>query len=184
MLLAAVAVALVIFLTVSGLIPELSQYIKATFPDEQNAEFISAFTPDPDVEHSAPADGDVYETSHYIYTFIAAENGWRVSVKDKDKTSYSPLNETIYGLPIVSLNETFKDCSVMVQAPSVPKGVKDMTSAFSGCSSLTGLVTVYASPSLYTGCFEGTVQSVSLMGSSTLLSELSGTALSGNVSVK
>lgn len=183
-LVAALAVLLVIFSTSETLIPQLSQYVSNTFPSEKSLEFVSTVAADPAPEHSEPSDGEVYETKQYTYIFDAAADGWKVSVNDKNKARYPSLFGMLYGKPVVSMNETFKDCEFLTQAPAVPSGVKDLTSTFEGCSSLTGMLTIFAEPTTYDGCFAGTTQKVSLAGTSTLLSELSSTSSAGNVSVK
>ena len=183
-LVAALAVALVICLISYSLIPELSQYVEETFPDEKNLELISVVAVDPDGSHVEPADGEVYETESYRYTFSSSAGGWLVATKDKTKSKYPSLCEAIYGKPVVRMKETFEGCASLTQAPAIPKNVRDMTSAFSGCSSLKGSLVIYASPTTYDDCFAGTNQPITISGSSSMLTELSETSLNGNVSVK
>lgn len=183
-LVAALAVLLVIAAISDTLIPELSQYISKTFPAEKNLEFISTVAADPDSDHSEPADGETFESKDYTYTYVASSGGWSVSVKDKSKAEYALLYETVYNRPVVSLKETFKDCSDLTQAPAIPKTVQNVTSAFEGCASLTGTIFVYSNPSQYTNCFAGTTKSITLNGTGSSLSELAATSSSGNVVVK
>jgi hypothetical protein len=58
-----------------------------------------------------------------------------------------------------------------------------MGSTFYDCTSLTGTITINASPSSYASCFAGTTQPITLSGSSTVLNELAATATNGNVTV-
>ena len=183
-LVAALVVALIIALISYTLIPNLSQYISKTLPSEKNLELVSVVASDPDSEHAEPADGDIYENMNYSYTYDAGAGGWNVAVKDKTKTKYSPLNETIYGKPVLSINATFKDCTALTQAPAVPSTVKDMTSAFAGCSSLTGTITIYATPEQYSNCFTDTVESIVLTGNDAVLPDLSATSVNGNIIIK
>lgn len=183
-LIAALAVALVISMVCFTLIPKLSQYISNTFPSERNLEFVSTTAPDPDPSHATPVDGDIYEDADYTYSYSAALGGWKLTVKDKTKSQYSLLCNTIYGLPVVDIGEAFKDCSQLTQAPAIPAGVKNMQSAFAGCTSLTGTMAVYANPEQFDNCFNGTVAAISLIGSSTSLTELAETSPSANITVK
>ena len=183
-LVAALAVVLVILATSGTLIPQLSQYISNTFPAEKNLEFISTVAVDPEPGHLTPADGEIYETNQYIYVYDATVEGWKVSVKDKTLTKYPSLFETIYSKPLVDMNSTFKGCESMIQAPAVPEGVKNLTSTFEGCAALTGTLVVFAEPDVYDNCFTNTVQTLTLTGSSSALSELSLTSIIGNVVIK
>ncbi len=183
-LIAALAVALVITAVATTVIPGVSRYITNTFPSERSAEFRSAVAVDPDAGHAAPQNGDVYETEYYVYTYYESAGGWRVEVKETWRTQYPAIFEMIYSKPVVGMHETFKGCTAMTQAPAVPKSVTDMTSAFDGCVSLKGLVYVFADPNRYDGCFAGTTQTISLLGSSTMLPELTTTSVEGNVVVK
>lgn len=183
-LVAAIATSLILSLVCFVLIPALSQHITKTFPNEQNLEFNSVVFADPDPEHATPSNGDKYQTDYYTYVFDSSAGGWIVSVNDKTKTEYSALYAYIYGQRVVSIKETFKGCTAMVQAPAVPRGIKDMTSAFEGCTSLTGMLTVYAVPEQYSNCFNATAKDIYLTGSSTLLPELADTAPAENVSIK
>lgn len=181
---ASVAVALIFAAIAYSLIPELTQYINDTFPSEKNLELISVVAADPEPEHSEPLDGDKYENSDYIYTFVAASGGWEVSVKDKTKVQYEPLYNTLYNKPLLSIKETFKDCVFLTTSPAIPNNVKDMSSAFYGCSSLTGTIMIYANPDLFTECFSGISKPVTLMGSSTVLSVLAATNPGGYVTIE
>lgn len=183
-LVATLAVALIFSLISYTLIPELSQYIKDTFPAEKNLELVSVVAADPDPEHAEPNDGDVFETPYYIYTYIADEEGWSVSVKSKEESQYASVCESIYSKPVVNMNGTFKDCQALTIAPAIPSGVKDMTSAFEGCTALSGTISVYANPEQYENLFAGTAQAITLTGSSSVLTELSATSSLGNVVIE
>lgn len=183
-LVAALAALLIILATSETLIPQLSKYISNTFPSEKSLELVSTTVVDPDPEHSEPFDGEIYETEQYTYTYVSSLGGWKVVVKNKDNASYPSLFCSLYGKPIISLKETYKNCELLTQAPAIPAGVKDLTSTFEGCSSLTGLISIFAEPTTYNNCFVGTVNEISLTGTSALLSDLSSTSPNGNVKVK
>ena len=183
-LVSALAVVLVISLISSTLLPQLSDFITDTFPTEKNLEVVSVFAEDPDPAHALPADGDVYETEYYTYTYVSSANGWEAKVKDKNKVHYSSLCETIYGRPVVSLKETYMNCTLLKQAPAIPAGVTDMTSTFSGCSVLEGIVSIYAEPTQYSSCFDKTVEPILLTGGSTMLATLQATASNNNISIE
>lgn len=183
-LVATLVVALVIFATSETLIPQLSQYVSNTFPSEKSLELVSSVAADPAPDSAEPSDGDVYETKQYTYTYDSTLGGWSVSVNNKNNARYPSLFGMLRGKPIVSMAETFKDCEFLTQAPAVPTSVKDLTSTFEGCSSMTGMLTIYAEPTAYEGCFAGTEKELSLTGTSTLLSELAATGSAGNVKVK
>lgn len=182
-LVAALAAGLVIALVAYSLVPNLSQYMQDNFPTEKNLSLVSVVAEDPNAEHSAPVDAEVYENADYIYTYISGSGGWRVAVKDKTKAQYSPLCETVFGAPVVSLNETFKNCSALTLAPAIPQTVKDMNSTFMGCTLLGGTVVVHGAPEQLSDCFKGTAADIVLYGDDTVLNDMAATADNGNVSV-
>lgn len=62
--------------------------------------------------------------------------GWGVKVIDKAKEEYGPIANSIKGIPVISMNETFKGCENLDIAPQIPNSVKHMISTFEGCISL------------------------------------------------
>jgi hypothetical protein len=83
------------------------------------------------------------------------------------------------------MSYTFQSCTSLTQAPTIPSSVTTLQGTFKGCSNLTGTVTIHANPPSYgcTSCFADTLQPITLIGSSTVLSELAATAENGNVTV-
>lgn len=87
------------------------------------------------------------EGSDYVYTIVNSLFV-KTKVKDKTKTSYANLvNPVLYDFtesgssPISytlnSLTDTFKNCSALTTAPTIPSSVTNMINTFSGCTSLT-----------------------------------------------
>lgn len=64
-------------------------------------------------------------------------NGWQVIAKSTDKTSYGPILESINGIPITNMFDTFCNCTSLTTAPAIPNGVTNMSHTFYGCTSLT-----------------------------------------------
>lgn len=183
-LVAAIAFVMVITITADTLVPVLTEHVSKTFPSNRNLEISSSVGADPDPGHADPVNGEKYEVHDYVYTYEQSLGGWKVEVKDNTKEQYNSLCESIYGAPVVSLNSTFVNCAEMKAAPAVPKHVKDVKNAFSGCAALSGLVTVYANPTTYDGCFDGTKNTIELAGDSTVLASLCSTSAKNNVKVK
>ena len=86
---------------------------------------------------TTPQNDDTYETTDYTYRFNSYYNGWEVSVKDKTKTSYEPICESINNKPIIDMFETFCGCHSLIVAPEIPTSVIYMTRTFEECTSLT-----------------------------------------------
>lgn len=88
------------------------------------------------------SNGDAFRTADYIYTYIILYHAWGVRVRDKTKTSYSPLMAVIGGVPLISIDQAFKSCGNMEKAPAIPDTVKFMSSAFFDCKSLKEAPTI------------------------------------------
>ena len=99
-----------------------------------------------------PATGDTYEEGDYIYKYNqyysgsswfsnSSRNGWGVRVKDDSKTSYGEIVSEIVGKPMY-MTATFKNCSSLTTAPTIPNSITNMGSTFSGCTSLTTAPTI------------------------------------------
>ena len=143
-----------------------------------------------------PDTNDTYEYEDYIYTFkktFAFGIGWSVAVKDTSKSSYSTILSEIIGKPIKGMYATFKNCTNLTTAPTIPENVKDMrytfwscdnlTTApkipnsvtdmyctFQYCRSLTGEVEINASNlECYDYCFDGTRNPITLTGTCPIL---------------
>lgn len=78
--------------------------------------------------------GDTYVDDDYKYE--CSSSGWSVVVKDEAKSAYGVLRSSICDKPLTSLYETFKYCSSMEEAPTIPDSVTNMGYAFSDCSKL------------------------------------------------
>lgn len=90
---------------------------------------------------SFQSDNDTFLYEDYKYTYLKAINGWHVEAIDKNKEEYKPILSDIASLPIVSLYETFKDCTMLFESPIIPPSVNDMRGTFTNCNSLrTGYV--------------------------------------------
>lgn len=127
-------------------------------------------------------------------SFVPYSIGWRVhintafggpdNITDKKQVSYGKILESINGVPVKYMNETFSECTSLTVAPVIPKGVTDISSAFYGCTSLTGSVEISANNiDNYASCFAGTTKPITLSGSCPILADIAATA-SGNVTVQ
>lgn len=68
--------------------------------------------------------GDTYSLNKYVGSI---KNGKIVG----------SIPDTINGLPVTAMTNTFKNCSKLTQAPKIPTSVTDMYCAFYGCTGLT-----------------------------------------------
>ena len=112
---------------------------------------------------------------------------------------------------VTTLQSAFTNCTALTTAPVIPATVKNLYSAFSGCTSLTGTIQINASLNegyvdcapakctkcfkegyecatcpdcaMYSYCFKGTVQPITLTGTCEKLAELAATGANGNVVV-
>ena len=82
------------------------------------------------------ADEDQFLYKDYRYTYHKSINGWHVEAMLKTQQYYCEILEEIAGRPVLSMNETFKDCTVLVESPKIPSAVNDMRGTFSGCCAL------------------------------------------------
>ena len=151
-------------------------------------EFVRATLSDPDNEgltEEQLASAIYADVGLDESTFVPAtlSDEWTVMVVDKEKTSYGALEAIINGYPVTSLAETFKGCTNMKKAPSIPTSVKNMTSTFEGCASLTGTITLDCKITSLDGCFKDTVKPIVLSGESPNLYDLAATGNNGNVTV-
>ena len=69
-------------------------------------------------------------------------NGWAVKVRDKTKTEYAPIFESILGQPVTGMYNTFSGCTSLEIAPTIPSSVTNMSYTFQGCSSLVTAPTI------------------------------------------
>lgn len=139
-------------------------------------------------------------------------NGASVSVVDKTKSSYGQILSyvTIDGqrLPVITMADTFRNCTNLIVAPSIPDTVHGMSQTFLNCTSLTtaprippNVTTLYycfgncenltgevkvdtnqlRGSTQYT--FRGTTKDIVLTGASQSKELLAASANNGNVSV-
>lgn len=78
----------------------------------------------------------------YHYELISYKNkiGWKVSsdtkkVLSKDESFALPITETVYGIPVISLEKCFEHSNICA-APHIPDTVVNMKKAFACCNSL------------------------------------------------
>ena len=142
-------------------------------------------------------EGDTYLYGEYIYIYQPEIDGWHVLLAtedlglseifyeykwaDRNQTAYSSFLRVINNKPVVSLNHTFENCTVLETAPVIPANIKYMTGAFSGCVSLKGNIEINAKPTEYLECFKDTTEKITITGSTDKKSELALTANNGNV---
>ena len=65
------------------------------------------------------------------------QNGWFVRPKSTEQTEYAPILESINGIPITDMSDSFQGCSNMTKAPKIPETVTDMNATFMYCTSLS-----------------------------------------------
>ena len=85
---------------------------------------------------------------------------------------------------VTDMQGAFGSCTSLTKAPTIPNSVDNLIFAFVYCDNLTGNITINANATSYDYCFCETVKPITLTGSSTILSELAGTATNGNVTVR
>ncbi|MBE5819311.1 MAG: hypothetical protein E7310_00535 [Clostridiales bacterium] len=112
-------------------IPEEIEDLKIT-TDTQGVIFTKADGVTPGDPNNLK-NGDIVIYGDYKYTY---SGGWTVAVLDKTKEEYGNIAEEIYGKPIVNLFGTFKNCTNLVKAPSIPSTVTYLNQTFLGCSNL------------------------------------------------
>lgn len=78
-------------------------------------------------------------------------DGWGVRVLDETKTKYGAILPSICGLPINTLEATFRSCANMEVAPLIPEGVIVLTYTFTGCTSMCS----YTGKAVADGDFSG-----------------------------
>ncbi len=85
----------------------------------------------------APKANDSYTFGDYKYEHDGYNpKGWKVSVIDKSKTTYGPILQNIFNLPVNDASGTFAGCTKLTDSPDIPEGVLSMDHTFSGCTSL------------------------------------------------
>lgn len=90
------------------------------------------------------------------YIYYTVDGGWAAYAKDRSKTSYGALLDSIAGMPLVSLNGAFSNCKNLTEGPAIPRGVVDVTDMYSGCESLVTIAgDVPASVRIVRGLFFG-----------------------------
>ena len=108
----------------------------ATFTVESTGAVLEAGNSFPDTVN----EDDIYVYEHYKYKYSPDNDGWRVfintDVVDKTQTSYGPILESINGIPVTSLYQTFQGCSNLIESPVIPSTVKEMKYAFRNCHAL------------------------------------------------
>ena len=74
------------------------------------------------------------------YIYALKSDGWDVSLNekmtDREQTSYGTILESIDGITVTRMHDTFRGCTSLKVAPKIPKGVTVLYSTFQGCASL------------------------------------------------
>ena len=104
-------------------------------------------------------EGDIYTYGDYKYTYETSSNGWKVAINtavtDKNQTEYGMILESINGIPVTNMQQTFYQCKVLTTVPEIPGSVTNMAYAFRGCTSLTTAPEMPSSVTNMTGTFYG-----------------------------
>ena len=83
-----------------------------------------------------------YTDEWYTYKYNNTTKGYAVKVTDNTLTTYGEIKNDINGIPITSLNSTYKDCKNLTNLSFREfnaSNVTNMSDMFYGCSSLTSL---------------------------------------------
>lgn len=80
-------------------------------------------------------EGDRFITADYFY-YCHHDNNWSVGVRDRKKSFYQAVLNSINNRVVDDLGEAFYKCRNMIAAPEIPKSVTAMYAAFSGCNKL------------------------------------------------
>lgn len=80
--------------------------------------------------------GDKFYYGDYVYAYNENNAGWEVSVKNKNKTEYEEILNSINNIPVTSLHRTFLNCAALIKAPEIPNSITNMWGTFFGCESL------------------------------------------------
>lgn len=80
-------------------------------------------------------EGDRFITADYFY-YCQHDNNWSVGVRDRKKSFYQAVLNSINNRVVDDFGEAFYKCRNMIAAPEIPKSVTAMYAAFSGCNKL------------------------------------------------
>jgi len=86
-----------------------------------------------------PKEGDVYIYGDYYYYYKWAR--WYVTTIDKNKTSYSPVIESINEVPISSMRGCYAGCANLTNIDNliIPDNVFDVYGMFKECKNITNI---------------------------------------------
>ena len=79
---------------------------------------------------------DKYEYGDYSYRYLTESNGWRVSVRSKQKETYGPILDEINGKLVTDLKETFMNCNNLITVPVLPKGAINLYNLFANSAKI------------------------------------------------
>ena len=85
--------------------------------------------------------GDRFHTADYFY-YCHYDNNWSVSVRDRKKSFYQPVLNSINNGVVDNISQAFYKCKNMIVAPEIPKSVTAMYAAFCGCNKLEKAPTI------------------------------------------
>lgn len=105
--------------------------------------------------------GDFYLYGDYIYLYFPDYEGWNVMLAtldnvnyylpdyitdytftDYDQTEYGAILSNINGINVTDMDDTFGECTSLVNAPVIPNSVTIMKQTFEGCTSLVNAPTI------------------------------------------
>ena len=86
---------------------------------------------------------------------------------------------------VIDMAYAFTECEYLETATAIPSGVKDMTSIFDYCPSLTGEIEINANPERFNYAFSGTSKPITLTGSASqeTLEALAATSSKNNITI-
>lgn len=101
---------------------------------------------------------DGYVEGDYQYTVRYDNHGgtnyqWGVRVLDKTKTEYGEIRSSINNRNVTLMDETFKNCSNLKVAPTIPNTITNMYGTFYECTSLEDISYLVIPENVTTLCY-------------------------------
>lgn len=94
---------------------------------------------------------------HYTSSGETVDPTYSIPTTVQVGSSGESLEATV---PVMSMDECFRNISEMISSPTIPSTVTDMIRCFSGCTSLAGNITVNNNPLQYADIFNGVVNDI------------------------
>lgn len=63
--------------------------------------------------------------------------GYKITITSNKQTEYKDIPNSPFGIPVTSLQDTFKSCSNLVSPPTIPDTVVEIQNCFRNCRKMT-----------------------------------------------